>query len=302
MAIVNDTLTIACGEIYLRDSTGQYQPPFGLAIWNGRQWQLTRVYATGPTGVVSNLVPRGIWALSTTEIWLASGGVFRWNGRDVNATPYWINSFPGNPNPIWTAGQYAQRVWGSSSQRMYAIGTVGAIAVFDGSTWQRIESGTTADINDIWGSTDPGSGLRLTLAAASNVATPGEMKILRITGQNTVDTIGWVTGRRVNSIWFRNERKLFTAGGGVFIRGLDMGWQEQIQIPLVYTRRVRGNGINDVFVVGDFGVVTHFNGVSWRVYPEVAAALYYSCDYNGRSMIAVGERSARAVVLRGHRN
>ncbi len=46
-----------------------------------------------------------------------------------------------------------------------------------------------------------------------------------------------------------------------------MVWRRQEEIPLYYTRRIRGNHINDVFVVSDFGMTAHFNGVSWRVFP-----------------------------------
>ncbi|MGH2567551.1 MAG: hypothetical protein ACRDGA_04375, partial [Bacteroidota bacterium] len=69
-----------------------------------------------------------------------------------------------------------------------------------------------------------------------------------------------------------------------------------------YTRRVRGTDVHDVFVVGDFGFVAHYNGSSWRMYPEAAVALYYSMDYKNNLMIAVGARDGKAVILRMKRD
>ncbi len=49
-----------------------------------------------------------------------------------------------------------------------------------------------------------------------------------------------------------------------------------------YTERIRGAEVNDIFVVGDFGIVAHYNGISWKLFPQVAAAdVYNSVDYNG---------------------
>lgn len=80
------------------------------------------------------------------------------------------------------------------------------------------------------------------------------------------------------------------------------GWVE-MPIPLVSTNRIRGNAINDIWVVGDFGFVAHFNGLSWRTYPEAALnqGNYESVDVLDNIMIAVGWEGSRAVVLTGRR-
>ena len=43
------------------------------------------------------------------------------------------------------------KIWGSSSNDLYVVGNNGKIAHYNGTSWQRIESGTTLNINDIWG-------------------------------------------------------------------------------------------------------------------------------------------------------
>ncbi|MCK7527251.1 MAG: hypothetical protein MZV64_61430 [Ignavibacteriales bacterium] len=47
------------------------------------------------------------------------------------------------------------------------------------------------------------------------------------------DTINWGTGRRVHSIWFDNDKKLYACGGGVFFSSApNNDWVEQTDVPL----------------------------------------------------------------------
>lgn len=85
-------------------------------------------------------------------------------------------------------------------------------------------------------------------------------------------------------------------GAGVFVYK-DDNWHEFTEIPLIFTERIRGIDNNDVFVAGDFGLVAHFNGINWKIYTEVAAGLYYSCDYKGNVFVAVGAQNPPAVIL-----
>jgi hypothetical protein len=44
VAIINNTLAYTVGEIYKRDSVGNWDPlPSGLALWNGRSWSSRKV-------------------------------------------------------------------------------------------------------------------------------------------------------------------------------------------------------------------------------------------------------------------
>jgi hypothetical protein len=56
--------------------------------------------------------------------------------------------------------------------------------------------------------------------------------------------------------------------------------------------RVRGNGVNDIVVVGNNGVIWHYNGKSWRAFNEVAN--HYDelsgVAIKGNLIVAVGYR------------
>jgi len=70
--------------------------------------------------------------------------------------------------------------------------------------------------------------------------------------------------------------------------------------------RMRGNGSNDSFIVGEYGMIAHFNGMSWRDYTELrnnwrltsiahkgnlAVAVGWTYDsYGNKGMILVGQR------------
>ena len=110
VAIIDQSNIWAVGQVYLTDSAGQFsEPEYGFAIWDGAEWTLRRYQVMNPTGSTSNLHPRGVIAFGSNDIWFASGGVFHWNGSTM--TSYWINNFPGNPNPILSSGQSVEKLW-----------------------------------------------------------------------------------------------------------------------------------------------------------------------------------------------
>lgn len=75
-----------------------------------------------------------------------------------------------------------------------------------------------------------------------------------------------------------------------------------------YSVKVRGNGANDVFVVGDFGYCLHFNGERWSSYPELTNfdAAYGGLSVKGNTICAVGYSTngngTYAIITLGRRN
>lgn len=103
-------------------------------------------------------------------------------------------------------------------------------------------------------------------------------------------------------MWFGENTPLYVCGGGVHIYENNQ-WREVTDIPNIYTNRVRGNHQNDVFVVGDFGLVAHYNGIDWKVYDEIQ---FSPCVYQGLAVkddlvVAVGTTGVYAVICVGRR-
>ena len=78
VAIVNDTLAYAVGGVYLKDSTGQFDPqPYSIAKWNGKTWESIKLF--NDAGYILTQV-RGIYFNTLNDIWLAAGSIYHWDG------------------------------------------------------------------------------------------------------------------------------------------------------------------------------------------------------------------------------
>ena len=97
--------------------------------------------------------------------------------------------------------------------------------------------------------------------------------------------------------------KYLWEGGALYIVDKN-GVNSQItELPSYFSTRVRGTAMNDVFVVGAFGLCGHFNGISWKNYPEVSLpdGSYEGLAVSENLIVAVGFAGSKAVVLRGYR-
>ncbi|MBI5476350.1 MAG: hypothetical protein HY964_06405 [Ignavibacteriales bacterium] len=307
VAIVNDTLVYAVGEIYKKDSTGQIETePYGVGIWDGKSWQLQKITAYSPSIRYVNLRPQCVLIFSSNNVWLASGGVHHWNGDSEYVTPYWINTFPGNPDPIWITNQFAQKLWGTSSNNNYVIGTNGALAHYDGNQWQKIESGTTLDIEDIMGSRNAHTSEYEILAVASKMYSSYDRKILKLNGSNVQHLSDIGINYSLRGVWFISGRCYYVVGDGMYKKRLlrQDKWQKIAGVTNYYSYAIRGNDVNDVICVGGFGEVLHFNGFSWRSYrneTKLDDGNYISVSVKGDHVFVVGNSAKGAHVLHGIR-
>ncbi len=291
VAIINDTLAYAVGEIYLEDSSGQFDPlPYNFVVWNGRSWDLRKaiVYYQG-NPVVAPI--EGIYAFSATDVWLASS--YPIHGDGVNWTLYRLPDMGINAS--------VSKIWGTSSNNIYFVGRNGSLVYFSVGSWQKFQSGTTVDINDIYGKTLLNNDIQI-LAAASNRYTLGERKLLQITQGGNVNSLAWSPQQRLNTLWFASHHAIYLGGGGLFV-GEPGRWKQILDLPNYYSTRIRGTESNNVFVAGAFGLCGHFNGMTWQSYPEVQLpdGTYEGLTVSEKLVIAVGQVGNRAVVIRGYR-
>lgn len=287
IAIITGNNIWAVGELLIADTSINGYTTYNAVHWDGSQWELKRI-KTNACGGVEYPPIKTIFAFSGDDILFAH--------IDGSITYYDGTAFVNDCSLITQLNGSANKIWGISKNDYYVVSGNGFIARYNGQSWQRIESGTDVDIQDIWGITSNNI-TPFILCAVSYIAQLGEHKILRI-NNTEVDSINWGTGRRVHSIWFDSNKKLYACGGGIYL-GTAPGykWVEQTQVPLFFTERVRGKGKNDLFVVGHFGLLAHFNGTSWKTYSEAAvAAVYTSLDYKNNLMVTGGYTETQAVI------
>jgi len=299
VAIINDTLVYAVGEIYLTDSTGHYDPLiYNLAVWNGTKWDIRRVTVNFRGSLITPPLD-GISYFSSSDIWLVGSLPIHGDGQFWSI--YDIRSMSGFENVSLS------RAWGTNSSDIYFAGGQGSLIHYVNSNWTKIESGTTLPINDIWGAQSSSSQWEI-LAIASNPDSSANM-ILQIYPDNSVSKLStngllpFSTG-----IWFVPEREYYVVGSGVGQKSSlnDPSWSVYPSgvVTSYASGGIRGNGTNDVFAAGSFFEIVHYNGSTWHNYKDV---IPFTDGAVGRMavkrnlMVTVGLSGQNAVAIIGKR-
>lgn len=294
VAIIDENNIWAVGEIHTAetdtfDSLGNWIPPYNVVHWNGQEWELNRLlYKNGFWTIHS------IFAFNESDIWFEYA--IHWDG----------NYFRQLEFPDFRTS--ANKIWGTSSQDVYIIGNNGLIGYYNGTSWQKLESGTDVDIRDIWGAKHAQTGDYEILAiASSGFNVQQEKKLLNIQGTNITSIIDDGLPFNLSSIWFVPNEKYFITGDGVFYtKEIGKFWKADSGHPLIYKEEIRGNGVNDIFITGSFGLVSHYNGVSWHHYtgnelPTIYGG-YHAISLYSNMIVAVGDVDDNAIILRGYTN
>ncbi len=291
VAIIDENNIWAVGEIYLKDSLGTPDPhAYNAVHWDGQTWKLFKLqfFTFCGQSYTSSYPAKAIYAFDSENIIISSNSQLTYlrNEKQIRTECVSVS---------------VNKIWGTSSSDLYVVGNNGGIAHYDGSKWTKIESGTTTNINDIWGFPDPVTQEEKIFCAVSFVFEPGDQKILTIKN-NTVDSLKWDTGRRLHTIWGNNHYYLYTGGGGIFEnkRGY---WNEIKEVPLYYSRKIRGTASNNIFVCGDFGLIAHYNGLNWKTFNQFYMyGIYSSVAVKNNLVVAVGLKGNQAVITMGLRN
>jgi len=271
------------------DGTGR--ETFNAARWDGEKWNLMLIHNASPLN--------SIFYFNENDIWVSSGFPKHWNGNQW--TMYHLQN-------MGFVDVSVEHIWGTSSSNLYFVGYNGSIVRYNGSTFTKIESGTTLPINDIWGAYNSKTKQYEVLAVASDLALGAGRKVLKITGNQVAAVVDSGLPRSLSSIYFVPGEKYCIAGDGYYESkgSTSDNWElwPTGRATYCYSRIVRGNGINDIFVAGDYGEISHYNGSTWMNYRsqvgyEVGGASnYYSIAIKENLVIAVGEQGIVAIGRR----
>jgi hypothetical protein len=292
---------LAVGQILLNNTNGQadMENPYGIARWNGQNWQLQKIYDNN-----NQIIPelRGIFSFNGVDIWLADGGVYHWDGisSKMSASYSRISLIGGVDN-----GQSINKLWGTSSYNLYGVGDKGMIAHYNGSSWQKMESGTTVDLNDIFG------------LDANHIWAIGTMSDGNGTVILSFDGMAWKSLYQgnyygFNSVWTNQSAWLYiTCDSGPYQFNLKTKSFIKLSTPsqdAMYC--VRATGLNDVFFSGQNKEITNYNGSTWKLYTDVQALITTNAWWLSvkptNDFVAVGGGyymgyNFAPIVLRGYR-
>ena len=286
MAIINENDIWAVGEIYIPDTSSTGYTTYNAVNWNGSQWELKRVYFPTICGQPSQTAyPAGaIFSFSDGQIWISSTGdkiAVLQDGIQINkfCLPW---SFSIN------------KIWGTSSNDLYVVGNNGNIAHYQNGQWSRIESGTDANIRDIWGIPDGSGGYNKYLAAGNSM--------LVIDAEDSLTRIDAEPGHSLSSVWGKSNRLIYTAGGYGLSLYKNEKWGKSNRPDVNTIYNIRGWDFNDVFGLSSTYSILHFNGYTWEYIIPTSSIVYYREDVKNNLIVAVGWQGEKAAVTIIKRN
>ncbi len=279
----------------------------GGGIWkfDGSTWKNISPMSSRGYSLDGLLSGHTLFAFGENDYWLTDGGlVYHFNG--LIAQRY--------DTPVG----FLHSSWGTSSSNMYSVGDGGTILHFDGTSWTKMQSGTTKNLSSIWGNSATdiwATGYNPTTAESALVHFDGS-------GWTNIDprtlnpSIG-VGGHSLDCIWTCDSagHKFTIASGTLAFRETDNNpWRSDSGLipnklsdhSFIGLASLRGNTANDIFAAGDGGLIVHWNGRSWYRYESLydpnntfyitnaLAVDQNTCcvvgGKNGQAWIAIGQR------------
>ena len=285
VAIINENDIWAVGQIFVVDTSSTGYTMYNAVHWDGNKWELKQIlYKNGFWPI------RAVYAFNSNDIWF-SGYMRYYNGRFIELSI-----------PDILIGWGIDKIWGTSSNDIYAVGNYGNIVHWDGKRWKKIESGTRLPIRDIYGALNNNTGNYEILCVAADSHIPRNSKVLKIEN-GSVRELATDTIWEPWSIWFIPGRRYYHAGAGLWEAKKPEGpWVENMQLPPFFSTSVRGQAVNDVLVSGAFWLLAHWNGMNWQVYfPRIESGCLGNIDYKGNLAVVVGYINNKAFILMGRR-
>ncbi|MDD4924267.1 MAG: IPT/TIG domain-containing protein [Dehalococcoidales bacterium] len=170
-------------------------------------------------------------------------------------------------------------VWGSDSANIFAVGKSGAILHYDGTLWTPVTSATTADLNAVWGSD------------SANIFAVGKSgAILHYNGTLwTPVTSGTTAG--LNAVWGSDSANIFAVGkSGAILHYNGTLWTPMTSGTTADLNAVWGSSSTHVFAAGQSGTILCYDGTSWSAVTSGSTVdLYGLWGSSSTDIFAVGQ-------------
>ena len=298
VAIINENDIWVVGKFFKVGSDTSYN----AAHWNGNNWDIVYIPIKAFGGHLSRAPLRAIYYVGN-EIWVIgdAGGYARLQNG------IWHTEF----NDAASASTY--KIWGSSTNNIYFIGTNGSITKFNGSSFIKMNSNTDINLTDIYGTPD---GSEVWACGRAD----GQKSIIiklnanrweRIWERNVFNAENIYNSSSIKTIWLDDRFFAWFTGAafGVYRQSYKAN---SVIDHLTFnnqnaSHKIRGSSSNNVFMVGDDAMVWHFNGSTWKFYSSLNREedTLFSLDVKSNVIITVGVNSStlltNALIIRGRR-
>ena len=182
---------------------------------------------------------------------------------------------------------------GSPVSDIYFVGTLGTIAHYNGTSWTKIESGTTVDLLDVWGSPDG------TVWTCGYNSEDAFTTLLRFDGlqwnkvyegspnnMNNNEYIGPTSG-----VWTNTKFFTYVASWGKIYRQPNNNILNIQRVTPNFSDvafAIRGTSHNNIFITGQHGLVGHYNGNTYKEITELKDEDEYLLKIDAKNNKAVG--------------
>jgi hypothetical protein len=300
VAIIDENDIWAVGEINIADTSINGYTTYNAVHWDGTKWELKRIqfYTFCGQQHTGSYPAKSVFAFGSNDVWIAMDGsqVVRWNGISQSqpiCTPVSIN-----------------KLWGSSSEDLYAVGNNGNIAHWDGRKWTKIESGTDVDLKSVSGNNND-------LFISGYSLDQSESLLLRL--RNFQARTVWYNnningtdpyGNIIYSSKVIDNNLFLSSNRGIYRETIGIDNQTKYLFPIprrVY--RITGEMSNDVYTVGTSSSINHYNGLNKReIYIDfTSTSALYGADSKLNTIVGVGTKVGnaiyhKAIIVVGKRN
>lgn len=198
------------------------------------------------------------------------------------------SGWPGDEKMVWKvdyqrAGTSLNSIWGSSGQNIFVVGDSGTILHFNGISWESVESGGGEALYGVWGS----SGTDVFAVGAN-----GLIQHFNGTAWQRIDT--GLPGTVLSGVWRNTGSRAYASGSEVSILSSPSAspWEIMLQQPnYADFRGIWGSSDANIFAVGEFGTIFHYNGAIWSPMASgTTNTLYGIWGSSAEDIFAVGDQ------------
>ncbi len=269
--------------------------------WDGMNWSPIDIRFPGHPSSLSE-----IYGFSETDIWAVGEEV---HGVPITTRKNFIVYYNGSEWELIrnVDAPVCLSVWGTSSNNLFVGCDSGVVLNYDGSAWEKQYTNSQAGIVSI-------SGFN-----SETVYAVGNEKDKQMPVDTSYyyffkyDNEGWQTvdsAKRTialepfkfgsSDLWGQNGT-LYSAGHGLYLFQGKL-WNSILNenIGLI---SIHGNNLNDIFAVGLFGYIFHYNGLEWHQYYQFKDQFINNKGVwmHGDYVFIIGQSDNYSVILRGKR-
>ncbi len=269
--------------------------------WNGTEWS----YHSWPLASIYS-----IYGFSENDIWVvgeSSNRSFIGHYKDGEWTEYRSDYFYSRGDTVYALWG----VWGASPDDVWAVGYNGTIVHWNGENWDKVESGTKANMTGIWGVSATEIYAVSPFIIIDNVI-HFEGNTFLYDGEswsNIQSEVGESSGPLRQTQFYPNGCGV-AVGRNVYIKD-NTGWHLQVEVPRIGNQwgRVGGTNINDVMILGIDGSVTsrimHYNGEHWETISingsTTIPMIIGGVQLFKKKVFIVGKNNNHIIIYRGER-